>query len=789
MPPASSSQFSQNTVYDFLFGFEDGMDSGVSPLLLKRNQLAYASNLTTRGSLVHPRPVRRQYTLDLTAVPALNSALLAGTWLFQGKCYYKPDSGAEYLLAAISGNLYKFLPDPATLIVTVTDVTGGNPQSTTAVQHWLWQAEHWVIWNDGINLPVFFDGATTTRSRGSSGSQPPMYVVANPFTGIGVGTAITLTYAFVGANGDSVILSPGTGSDKLGVVASGAGTKNIVVNFAITNPSYFVAAGTQLLDTAASITSVATTAAVVITNGYDTTTSLVFNLASNYNGSANVIISNGTIFPINGVVTAGIGTPIIHIKLSSLNNTGALNLYVGPNINIAAGQLVTDATVAPQAAPLPPQFPPGRMGAYGRGRIWMALADGKQFVAGDIVGGSSGTSVENFRDAILNITENQFLVGGGNFTVPGSIGDIRAMIFTAQLDAALGQGPLMVYTPTHIFSCNAPVDRLTWQSLTNPILTESAIGNGGLGQDSTFLSNSDTFSRSSDGIRSLILSTQDFNKWVRTPISHEVERILNFDNQALLAFGQGGFFDNRILMSASPISVAQGVYHQSLVALNTDLITTVRDKAPPAYDGSWPGQNIMGLTIGYFSQVERCYQFVFNPVKVTLEVWELMPSVASDVENNPNLPLVGDQIQGTPTPIEWWFESPMLFKEQNPAARTFKQLVNGEIVVDKLVGRVDFEAWYKPDQYPCWIPWLSWSECAVQTKGNDNTKPQFRPRMGLGTPSSSVCDPSTNRPLVQGYNFQFKLVVTGQCEFVGARFAATVIPEPTFAPPNCKSVC
>jgi hypothetical protein len=267
-------------------------------------------------------------------------------------------------------------------------------------------------------------------------------------------------------------------------------------------------------------------------------------------------------------------------------------------------------------------------------------------------------------------------------------------------------------------------------------------------------------------------------------MSHEVERILNLDNQALLDFSSGVFFDNRILMTASPISTTQGVYNQALVALNNDLLSTVRDKKPPAYDGAWPGMNVMGMMTGDFAAVERCYQFVFNTVLNTLELWELLPQSASDVENNPNPPIIGDN--GTQA-IQWWFESPVLFREQNLAQRTFKQLNNGEIMVDKLVGQVNFQAFYKPDQYPCWIPWLSWSECA--TKPADATKPAFKPRMGLGTPSGIPCDPYNNRPLREGFNFQFKLVITGQCEFIGARFEAVVRPMPTFASPSCNAIC
>ena len=68
-------------------------------------------------------------------------------------------------MVAISGRLYQIIPNGTT--ATVTDVTGGNPQSATALLHWMCQAENYVIWNDGVSLPVFFNGTTTTRSTGT----------------------------------------------------------------------------------------------------------------------------------------------------------------------------------------------------------------------------------------------------------------------------------------------------------------------------------------------------------------------------------------------------------------------------------------------------------------------------------------------------------------------------------------------------------------------------------------------------------------------------------------------
>lgn len=797
----ASNQFSPNTVFDSLFSFEAGMNAGENALLLQKNELAFASNLTVRGTFAHPRSPRNRYTLDLTAAPQLATEISTKTFLFQGYCYYQPDSGNATVMASITGRLYQFIPNFVTKVATVIDVTGANPQSPTATQCWLFQAENFVIWNDGINLPVFFDGTNTRRSRGNTGVQPPNYLLADQllvlspgqtagipfvqFAGLSGPATLKLTQNFVGLVGDNLVF-PGV-PGLFATVTSGVGTTSIGVNLTVPLKPFLIGSGTLVLDTTAAPTDFTLAADTVIPNGYQvgTSTSTV-NLTANYTGLNGdfVTISNGSTLAISGTVTAGAGTPTLTITLLP-PVTLAPDIYNGTPITLRAGSKLNIST-PPNA---PAQFPVGRMGAYGKGRIWMSLADGQQFMAGDIVGGPSGTKSLDYRDAILNITENAYLVGGGKFRVPGSIGDIRAMIFEAELDVSLGQGPLQVYTPTHVFSCQAPVDRLTWQSLTNPILTETVIANGGLGQNSTFLVNSDTYYRAVDGWRSLILARRDFEKWNNTPISHEVDRILAQDNQALLPWGTGCFFDNRAVMSIAPVSTANGVYHQGMVVINTDLITTIRGKndQDPAYDGVWPGQNVMGIITGQFSLVQRCFQFVFNTVQTSLELWELLTSAAADVTNNPN-PVVGDN--GTDA-IQWWFESPSLQFRESIENRTYKGLINGEIHVDNLVGRVDFQVFWKPDQYPCWIPWHSWSECARQNTGasTDNTKPQFRPRMGLGTPSKRFCDPSTNRPLAEGYTFQIKVVVTGQCEFIGFRCAAVVLPEPTFAAPACSVLC
>lgn len=419
------------------------------------------------------------------------------------------------------------------------------------------------------------------------------------------------------------------------------------------------------------------------------------------------------------------------------------------------------------------ELPPGRMGVYLMGRNWVSLVDGKQFIASDAVGGSSGTVSTNFRDAVLKISENTYLAGGGNFTVPGSFGEIQAMTFTAVLDASLGQGPLLVFTTNHVFTCQSPVQRLEWQDVTNPILSVALISNGATGQNSTVQANDDTLFRSIIGLHSLKLARLEFSTWGNVPINREVERVTDFDNEALLPFASAVIFDNRMLMTTQPTVSDRGVYHKGLVSLNFDPISTLRGKAPSIYDGAWSGLNVLQLITGIFDNVQRAFSFSYNAQTFEIELWEIEKSKTTEIADNRT------------STIAYFFESPTLkWNGENIQEPKFKRLMDGEIHVDELIGDVDFEAYYKPDEWPCWIPWIQWSECAGTKVGD---QPQFRPRMGLGQPSNADCDPTNNRPMREAYRFQFKLVVIGHARFLGAKFKAISLPEPTFQKPTCQS--
>lgn len=677
--------FTPETVYDSLAAFEAGMNSGNAPLLLPKNQLFFATNSTVRGSYVTHRPPFTKHTLDFGGDAALQAAVVGGLW--QGGCYYKPDSGVERLVASISGRLFLFSPTGSTW--TVTDVSiPGDTDDPTVTQAWLWQAEKWVIRTDGTpKPPVFFDGTTSRRSLGNS--------------------QVAYTIASVDASTPNF-------PDLNGIL-------------------------------------IATMAGAAIPVGTSVWGQVI--------GTYTVIAAASPVYTLQRTSTTGVvpGTPFAPTYV----NSTAFAVYS--------------------------ELPAGRMGAYGLGRVWMALIDGKQFVAGDIVGGPSGTLANNYRDAVLKTTENAYLNGGGYFSTPGAWGDIRAMIFASTLDASLGQGPLQVMTPTRCFSCQAPTDRDLWATMTNPILTESLIANGSESHYGTVNANGDILMRAVDGIRSLILGRRDFATWGNVPISSEMDRVLSLDVQDLLRYSSAILFENRLLMTAGPAAVPNhGVFHNGIIALNFDPISNLRGKAPSVYDGLWTGLNVLQLIVGRFSATERAFAFTYNQGLQQIELYEIL-TTPGDVFGETTLPTDAEIYDNGVTPIVWSIESPMLFKAGAGAMQDFFNLLDGELSIDNLVGSVDFSVYYKPDQYPCWVPWFAWSECAK--KDADNSRPQFRPRMGLGEPPATPCDPSTNRRLREGFSFQIKLIVQGHCRLLGARFKAVTLPISTFAKQGCARPC
>lgn len=707
-----------------------GVNGYLPPLILPKTQLAQALNTTCRGDYVSQRSVFRKIYLDPLSQSILDNAVNLGE--FQAACYFKPDFGQEGIAVVAGGRLMSIFPDPQVSSARVVAI-------------------------DSYFGPAWVNGNNYTKNSIVS------YIGTD---GIKRDYAV-YTEAYAPTVAVSVIPPPDdTGNWQQLNLPSGEnwlwqGEMFVFWNDGASNPVFYnVNTGTASRSTYGTIlTRKKTNITTAFTINAPGTPTTGVKVTDNTNMAVNDTL---WITDFGNVVVLRVDADTVTIDVNNVN------IRTGSKIPTSASYKTGVETVFWNKL-TSNQLPPGRMGVNGMGRNWFSGVDGKTFYASDISGGSSGTAANDFRDAILSITENAFLNGGGFFTVPGAIGAITAMRFVSNLDQSLGQGPLQVFTRFSAFSCQAPVDRTQWQNLNNPILTESIKGYGATGQDSTINVNSDLLFRSPIGFSSQILARRDFDTWGNVPISTEVSKVTDADDQTLLNFGSAINFDNRVYFTANPIRIDRGVIHKVIVPLNLDPVSSLRGKAPSIYDSErWTGLNVLKLITGSFENRERAFAITWNAVDSQVELYEILPSNDTSIMDNDI------------TRVVWKFGTASLFRDSE---RVFKRLVDGEIFVDDLEGQVDFQVWWRPDQYPCFQPWLAWSEC--QKIPLNAHAPSFRPRMGHGPPPMKACDNVNNRQLVYGYTFDLMYIITGKCRFLGGRYKAVEADEPEFATPNC----
>lgn len=419
----------------------------------------------------------------------------------------------------------------------------------------------------------------------------------------------------------------------------------------------------------------------------------------------------------------------------------------------------------------------GCMGAYGHGRFWFANPDLRSFRGYDLVRGASGTQAYHRRDAVLKDSENTFLNEGGDFSTPGETGPINALRFVNVLDASTGQGPLQVLTSRSIFSVNCPTDKATWKDVTYPIQTTSLIDYGGLGQGSTITVNGDIFYRSLDGIRSFIIARRAFRSWGNTPISTEMKRTLRYDNPALMGFGSAVLFDNRMLMTVSPVLTDRGVYHRGMAVLDFDHVSAMGDTSPPQWEGAWKGHRFLAIAKVEINSDERCFAVVLGDDDA-IEIWEWKKEGIHDSDG----------------PISCAFETGALaFKNKDALKRLEQGLLS---LIELQGGNIDFTVKWRPDQWAGWQLWKSWSECATTQDCADMCsmlrplQPQFRPRISLGVPPD-VCEETTQRNFRDFYEAQFRFEWTGKATIKDFGAEAKGRREATFGPdcPTDEPVC
>lgn len=430
--------------------------------------------------------------------------------------------------------------------------------------------------------------------------------------------------------------------------------------------------------------------------------------------------------------------------------------------------VIYDGVSTRRSDPANKEVPTGGPMAYGKGRLWVAI--GKSYVGGDLVG-ADGTP-----DSVIRFTENTFLNEGGSFYIPSQQGDcssITAMAFGSNIDTSLGEGDLLVFTANSIFAFQAPIDRTVWKNLSYPIQRFALLDYGSLSHDSVVTVNGDLFFRAQDGIRSFVYARRDFiERWGNTPVSGEVNRALDYDDETLLISSSAVNFDNRLLMTVGPTRHDRGTVHRALVALDFDLITNMREKLPPAWEGVWTGVKILQIHRFRLNGEQVCYFFGVDDAG-HIGLWQLTKSAIFD---------------NSITPIEWSFET-KCYSFGSSFAR--KRLLHNEIWIDSVVGEVDIQTRFRADEKSCWTPWHHSTECGDKGSCDSDAdycgirmvKPGVKNRV-TSTMATNEC--GADGPVAVGYDHQLRLEFKGAARLKRLRLSADIVPEGIVGKVSCS---
>ena len=410
----------------------------------------------------------------------------------------------------------------------------------------------------------------------------------------------------------------------------------------------------------------------------------------------------------------------------------------------------------------------GEAMAYCNGRLWTTLPDGRSFVAGDISRGPSGTASERFMDAVLKVTENDFLAEGGSFSVPDGSGHITAMVVPAQDGTAPDIGMMVVFTREAAYQVNLPVDRDAWKDMRSPAIAKIQAGRGCVGGNAWALVNGDVVYRASDGVRSLKLARRNFETtWTNVCISHEIDRVIGVEEDAHRSLGDVSCAegDRRWLSTAWGHPDAYlGTLYDGIVSMQLDAISAMFVQDPPAWEGVWTGLRTHQILAGQLDGLEEVLAVV-RKRDGGISILKLHHGI-EDVF-----------LDGGRKRIAWSMETRELFSD---TALEPKRLTLLEVSLFDIRTDVDIVVHLQNNGVG---PWVKWGEMKVKVSTETCPTPedpmcgvftvgaQSRTELRLGTPPDE-CVRSLGRPSHTGYSWKVRFDVTGFCRFKAVRVRA-----------------
>ncbi len=416
-------------------------------------------------------------------------------------------------------------------------------------------------------------------------------------------------------------------------------------------------------------------------------------------------------------------------------------------------------------------IPVGTIMAYGMGRLIVVVSDFREIVFGDLYGshdGEPGLSV-------LQFTEAGFLAEGGAASIAFSLGKITGLRFIPQQDSSVGDGELLAFSEGGMSSFQLALPREQWKESN---FQRVLLGNvGARGWRSIVAVGEDLWFRSDDGWRSYRQARAEQEGWTHLPMSTEVRTWTDSDTVKLLDYGSAVYFDNRLLSTCTPYPNNGRLFHNGILSLDFDVLSSFGQATKPAWDGHWtiPDVRITQLVQGAFGGEQKAFAFtLYQPTSTYLNFIHEITRNASDDIFSAAAP---EQV-----PIDWELV-PRSFDFDSPFNE--KELWGGDVWVDEVKTPVTIALEYRPDQHPAWTTWLTLPAIIpygtaqnITPGGVPELTPNLFPRRTIAKPSNEVdVSDYTGRNMRRGYEFQVRLRGSGHCAIRKLRIHAKQLVE------------
>lgn len=733
----------KNRIFDGWLSLEGGVDSGRNPATIDPNQCVSAENMSFRGGDCVPRPGFRKLTEEFKNPDHTYNEMGLDSGTQQGEtfrraddCYkedrmqcalvYNPHGLADCIMALIGGRLFKIVPRKDTAVVTeITPIA--DPESPYIGVP---PGDYAAPPNDNRAAAIVISGATDDEDGTTLGATTEPSEPTFPTRGIN-----TVWYKWTGITTNQrqyFRVTPGHVIDVYKVIGS-----------------VWVTSGNGLV----SFIQTAGTAYNIRVRPADLQRVGNFTLKWKNLTAPDVIPDPGIPEKNRLAYRNRKDLPVAYMLQADkwfLAQDGVSKCIIYDGVNARRSHNVGNIDDT--------EIPTGTIMAYGMGRV-VVIVNQRDVAFGDLFGSHI---TEDPADSLILFTERNYLAEGFDAALPVQNGIATGLAFFPQLDTSTGNGQLLAFSERGASSFFMSLPRELWK--TSQFQIFALLTTGLRGHRSIATVNEDLWFRAEDGTRSYRQARSEASGWAHIPLSTNVRQFLEPDPKRLLQFCSAIYFSNRYIVTTSPYWNHRRPLHDGFVVVDFDILSSFGTRFKPAWEGHWtiPDNKISQIIQGEFNGVPRTFVFGVDELGHN-QLYELSENDLDDWDGQS---------------VEWelvsrMFDFTKLSQQSNPF--TESDLYDADLWIREVAQSVgispmhSIQTFYRPDDYPEWIPWKQFDARTLQMIGRagsvDNAglptiRAGFRPRISFGKPQNAT-DKNTRRNTRRGFQFQVKFKGTG----------------------------